>query len=42
MSLDKVYKYKSWRVVKPWQVAKLIEKIPKLFRSLRHNLTYGI
>jgi hypothetical protein len=42
MSFDKVYKFKSWRVIKPWQIAKLIEKIPKLFRSLRHQMTYGI
>lgn len=42
MSFDKVYKFKSLRVVKPWQIAKLIEKIPKLFRSLRHQMTYGI
>jgi hypothetical protein len=42
MSLDKVYKFKSWRVVKPWQIATLVERIPKLFRTLRHHCTYGI
>ena len=42
MSLDKVYKFKSWRVVKPWQIATLVERIPKLFRTLRHHFTYGI
>lgn len=42
MSFDKVYKFKSWRVIKPWQIATLIEKIPKLLRSLRHKMTYGI
>jgi hypothetical protein len=42
MSFDKVYKFKSWRVVKPWQIAMLVQKVPKLVRSLRHHLTYGI
>jgi hypothetical protein len=42
MSFDKVYKFKSWRVIKPWQIANLVEKVPKLFRSLRHKMTYGI
>lgn len=42
MSFDKVYKFKSWRVVKPWQIAMLVQKIPKLVRSLRHHMTYGI
>jgi len=42
MSLDRVYKFKSWRVIKPWQVANLVERVPKLFRTLRHNFTYGL
>ena len=42
LSFDRVYKFKSWRVLKPWQLAALIEKVPKLFRTLRHNFTYGI
>ncbi len=39
MSLDRVYKFKSWRVVKPWQIATLVERLPKLFRTLRHHFT---
>jgi len=42
MSLDRVYKFKSWRVLKPWQIANLVERVPKLFRTLRHNFTYGL
>lgn len=42
MSLDRVYKFKSWRVIKPWQIANLVERLPKLFRTLRHNFTYGL
>lgn len=42
MSFDRVYKFKSWRVIKPWQIANLVERIPKLFRTLRHSFTYGI
>lgn len=42
LSFDRIYKFRSWRVLKPWQVATLIEKVPKLFRTLRHNLSYGL
>ena len=42
MSFDKVYKYKSLKVIKPWQIARLVEKIPKLLYSLRHKMTYGL
>jgi len=42
MSFDKIYKFKSLKVVKPWQIARLIEKVPKLFYSLRHKMTYGL
>jgi hypothetical protein len=42
MSFDKVYKFKSLKVIKPWQIARLVEKVPKLFYSLRHKMTYGI
>lgn len=42
LSLDKVYKYKSWRVIKAWQIAMLVEKLPKLVRTLRHHMTYGL
>lgn len=42
LSFDRVYKLKSWRVIKPWQIATLVQRIPKLLRTLRHNLTYGL
>ena len=42
MSLDRVYKFKSWRVIKPWQIANLVERLPKLFRTVRHHATYGL
>lgn len=42
MSLDRVYKFKSWRVIKPWQIANLVERLPKLIRTLRHSFTYGL
>lgn len=42
LSLDRVYKMRSWRVLKPWQIANLVERVPKLFRTLRHHMTYGI
>lgn len=42
MSLDRVYKFKSWRVIKPWQIANLVERLPKLVRTLRHSFTYGL
>jgi hypothetical protein len=36
ISLDKIVKYKSIKVLKPWQVARLIERIPKLIKGLKH------
>lgn len=42
LSFDRVFKLKSWRVLKPWQIASLIERMPKLFRTLQHSFTYGI
>jgi len=37
MSFDKVYKYKSFRVIKTWQVAQLIERIPRMLNNFRNN-----
>jgi len=42
MSFDKVYKFKSLKVIKPRQIDRLVEKVPKLFYILRHKMTYGI
>lgn len=37
MSFDKVYKYKSWKVIKTWQVAQLIERFPRMLNNFKHN-----
>ena len=42
LSFDRVYKLRSWRVIKPWQIATLVQRLPKLLRTLRHNFTYGL
>jgi|DEB0MinimDraft_10_1074344.scaffolds.fasta_scaffold12385_8 hypothetical protein len=34
MTFDKVYKMKSFKVLKPWQLARLIERVPKLMHTL--------
>jgi hypothetical protein len=37
MSFDKVYKYKSFKVIKTWQVAQLIERFPRMLNNFRNN-----
>lgn len=34
MSFENAYKLKTWSVVKPWQIARLSEKLPRLFKTL--------
>lgn len=34
MSFEQAYKLKTLSVVKPWQVAKLAEKAPKMLKAL--------
>jgi hypothetical protein len=34
LTFEKVLKMKSLRVIKPWQLARLIERVPKLMRTL--------
>lgn len=37
ISLDKIVKNKSIKALKPWQVARLIERVPKLMRIFRSS-----
>lgn len=41
MSFDKILKYKSFKVVKFWQIAQLVERIPRLFSNLQYNFGGG-
>jgi hypothetical protein len=34
MSFENAYKLKNWSVVKPWQIARLTEKFPKICNLL--------
>lgn len=34
MSFETAYKLKNWSLVKPWQIARLVERFPKLFRMI--------
>ena len=34
MSFEQAYKLKTLSVVKPWQIARLAEKSPKLFKAV--------
>ena len=40
ISLDKIIKNKSIKALKPWQVARLIERVPKLMKTFRLGLRF--
>lgn len=35
LSFDKIYKMKSFKSLQPWQLARLIERIPKLVQTFK-------
>lgn len=35
MSFEKAYKLQNWSVVQPWQFTRLIEKFPRLLRTIQ-------
>ena len=35
LSLDRVYKLRSFKGLKAWQVARLIERLPKMMKTLK-------
>jgi hypothetical protein len=34
MSFETAYRLKNWSVVKPWQIARLVEKFPRTWKSI--------
>lgn len=40
MSFDRIYFSKSMRHIKPWQVARLIERIPRLINNFKTKMRY--
>jgi len=35
MSLESVYRFKDLKLIKPWQLARLIERLPRLFNTVK-------
>lgn len=35
MSFEKAYTLKTWSVVQPWQLTRLVEKFPRLLRTIQ-------
>lgn len=42
LSFDSLLKAKTWRVLKPWQISTLVERLPRMLRTLKRHKKYGL
>ena len=42
MSFDNLFKAKTWRVIKPWQISTLVERLPRMLKTLKRHKRYGL
>ena len=42
LSFDSLLKAKTWRVLNPWQISTLVERLPRMLRTLKRHKKYGL